>query len=254
MQQLQLLKWTGTVEKDYTPQSSIRFDKKIKEAKARYSYPKPTITVEEAIEASKHLKALPFPPHIVDTTKQRTLILNLDFNSTNLDTNVISQLAENRYLYYSIELVINKHINTIDIAKINREIAKIKKSLPKTQIWLKIPHPDPYINNNNLTGLTHPDALVLGHGIPTVYESIEQYNPKSPTLESGAHLYNHSLASLLSLPKIKVPIIFSGGVHTSTQIADLIHNRNVSGIQITTHILKDWMHIVNVNNHIKKLL
>ena len=237
------------------PKHDVIFNRKTKEFRTNYTYPRPSITVEECIEAIKKMKALPYPAHIRDTSRQRDMILNYDFNNLTVDEDSLAKLIKNPHLIYALELTVQQPLDRItDVAKLNTYISNLKKTLPWCKIWLKIPHPDPLVDNSYLYKLTQPDALVLGHGLPAVRKQLEAFNAQTPTMESGSHLFPRSHATVLAIEQhIRVPLILSGGIHHSTQIDNLLTTTKVSGVQLTSSILKDWMNIVSLHTALKRL-
>ena len=237
------------------PKHDVIYGRKTKELRTSYTYPRPSITVEECLEAIKKMKALPYPTHLRDASKQRDIILNYDFSNLTLDEDSLTKLLKNPHIIYALELTVQQPLDKItDVAKLNTYIADLKKILHWCKIWVKIPHPDPLVDNSYLAKLTRPDALVLGHGLPAVREQLETFDAQTPTMESGSHLFPRSHATALAIQQhVKVPLILSGGIHHSTQINNLLTTTNVSGVQLTSSVLKDWMSIVSLQSALKRL-
>ena len=232
------------------PKASVGYDSKTKRVVTYYSYPQACITTEECIDIVTRIKALPYPVHMLDKTKQRNVILNYDFNDASMHSTCLKQLKQNPRLFYAIELTCNKLPKTL--SRINKTIEMIKKTLPTTKIWLKLPHPTDVQDTTYLTQLTTPDAIVLGQGRPAVDESIEIFNPKRPTLQAGTHLYQSTCATVISCREnMQVPMIVGGGVHTDAQVIELL-NYGASGIQVTSAICKNWMNIVGLYKKLRK--
>ena len=243
---------TGPEVIDPEPKHAVVFDRKTKEFRTNYTYPRPSITVEECLESIKHIKALPYPTHIKDTTKQRDIILNYDFSNLSVDEDSLGRILKDSRLLFALELCVQKPLHT-DTVALNKYIGNLKKLL-RCKVWLKIPHPDPFVDNTYLQHLTRPDAIVLGHGLPAVKEELEVFDATTPTMESGSHLFRRSHATVLALQQhIRAPLIVAGGIHHSSQIDMLLKTTNVSGVQLTSTIVKDWMNLVSLHAALKRL-
>ncbi len=232
------------------PKASVGYDKKTNRVITYYSYPQACITTEECIDIVNRIKTLPYPEHMLDRTKQRNIILNYDFNNTLIDDKCLVQLLNAPHLFYAIELTCNKvPDNLIDV---NTKIRKIKKYLPTTKVWLKLPHPTDVQDTTYLTQLTAPDAIVLGQGRPAVNENIETFNPTKPTLEAGTHLYQSTCATVISCREnMQVPMIVGGGIHTDAQVMELL-KYGASGVQVTSAICKNWMNTISLYKKLRK--
>ena len=232
------------------PKAYVGFDGKTNRVITYYSYPRACITTEECIDFVKRIKILPYPEHMLDKTKQRNIILNYDFNTTSMDDNCLKQLIKTPRLFYAIELTCNKLPNDLD--KINKEIQNLKKYLPTSKIWLKLPHPTDVQNTEYLKLLTTPDAIVLGLGRPAAKESVEEFSPIKPTLESGTHLYRSTCATVISCRQhIQVPMIVAGGIHTDANVLELLQY-GASGVQITSAICKNWRNTITLYKKLRK--
>ena len=232
------------------PKATVHYDNKTNRVLTYYSYPQPSITTEKCIDIIKRLKALPYPEHMMDRTKQRNIILNYDFNTGNISPYCLRKLAKEPNLFYAIELACTKLPNNIN--NINKEIQSIKKTIPNTKVWLKLPHPTDIQNTTHLKEITTPDAIVFGFGHPAVKETTEEFDPMKPTLESGTHLYRSTCATVLSCKdNMRVPMIASGGIYTDNDIIDLLHY-GASGVQVTSLICKNWISAISIYKKLRK--
>ena len=225
---------------------------------AFYSTPTPQISLPDCIAAIQHIKDLPYPTYLTFKGLQRDIILNYDFSNHTICSDDLKLLKEHSNLFYAIEFSINEY-PTGTINAINSELQKIREEISGTetwpQIWLKIMHPtDIRVDHSHLNLLTAPHALVIGHGIPAAAPKVEKFQPSKPTLHTGSHLYNRSLATLLTVKnEMRIPLIIGGGVNNESNILELLDN-GASGVQLTAMLAKQPRRIYTLNRRLSKKL
>lgn len=217
-----------------------------------YEQPKPAISIYDCTLAAQDIRALRQPSYTAPGThKTRDMLINLSYNELHANEDeAIRQLATDPLIWYGVEI---SALTYPEIVEAEEHITRIQKEFPKVKVWLKLPWPS--ITEQTIPSkFTAPDAIVLGHGIYSVRETLQPYDITSPTYETGSHLLPHHKAVLQHVlqHKLTCPLIVSGGIRRSDEIIELLNFNGVVGVQLCASPINNPLNFVSIFRIMRK--